>query len=164
MPEVPIGTIIAWVLKVDKSSNGNISDLPDGWMCCDGGVIPSKSMWAGKRVPDLNGERRFLRGGDDKDMLKLEDDQLLEHTHNIADSGHHHGYTDTHYTTILGPAALSLPDYLNAHKVKQIVPQPTTQQTASAHSGITGGGINSGHHGNENRPKNMAIIWIIRVW
>ena len=106
MPEVPIGTIIAWVLKVDKGSDGNISDLPDGWMRCDGDVIPSKSIWAGQRVPDLNGERRFLRGGDDKDMLKMENDQVLQHTHDVVDPGHVHTSTDTHYTFTYNPSGV----------------------------------------------------------
>ena len=33
LPEVPIGTILAWVLKVNReATGGDTVDLPDGWM------------------------------------------------------------------------------------------------------------------------------------
>ena len=53
LQEVPIGTILAWVLKVDKDDTGdNTVDLPDGWLRCDGSTIPhhNGSIWAGQRV------------------------------------------------------------------------------------------------------------------
>ena len=35
LPEVPIGTILAWVLKVNREATGRDTvDLPDGWMRC----------------------------------------------------------------------------------------------------------------------------------
>ena len=92
LPEVPVGTIISWVLRVDKS--GSMAELPDGWMRCDGSTVPSGSIWAGKKVPDLNGERRFLRGGPDEDLLTLEDDQVQDHHHIVVDPGHSHPFTD----------------------------------------------------------------------
>ena len=95
LPEVPVGTIISWVLRVDKS--GATVDLPDGWMRCDGSTVPSGSIWAGKKVPDLNGERRFLRGGPDEDLLTLEDDQVQDHHHIVVDPGHSHPFTDHAY-------------------------------------------------------------------
>lgn len=39
-------------------------------------VIPAPSVWEGGLTPDLNGQRRFLRGGSDEEALTLEDDQL----------------------------------------------------------------------------------------
>ena len=57
------------------------------------------SVWAGQRVPDLNGERRFLRGGSDQDVLSLEEDQMEDHGHTVDDPGHTHAYVD-HYTGI----------------------------------------------------------------
>ena len=109
LPEVPIGTILAWVLKVDREdTGGDTVDLPDGWMrCikivigffshqehirCDGSTIPhhNGSVWAGQRVPDLKGERRFLRGGADQDVLSLEEDQMEDHGHTVSDPGHVH--------------------------------------------------------------------------
>ena len=92
----PVGTITAWIMNVKDGDGGTIADLPDGWVRCDGTLIPfgSGSIWDGKRTPDLNGERRFLRGGPDGDMLKLEEDQLQDHKHKITDPGHKHPYVD----------------------------------------------------------------------
>ena len=95
-PEVPVGTILSWVLRVDNDG-GDIVDLPDGWMRCDGSVIPHGSIWTGKNVPNLNGERRFLRGGPDEDLLTLEDDQVQDHHHIVVDPGHSHPFTDHAY-------------------------------------------------------------------
>ena len=77
---------------------GDTVDLPDGWMRCDGSTIPhhNGSVWAGQRVPDLNGERRFLRGGADQDVLSLEEDQMEDHGHTVSDPGHTHGYVDNY--------------------------------------------------------------------
>ena len=90
--EAPLGTITAWVTK--PSSGGMEASLPDGWQKCDGSLISAPSLWEGKVTPNLNGERRFLRGGSDADMLKLEEDQLQEHTHKVNDPGHNHQFTD----------------------------------------------------------------------
>ena len=57
-------------------------------MRCDGGLIPPPSVWAGQRTPDLNNERRFLRGGRDETVLTMEEDALQNHTHTVVDPGH----------------------------------------------------------------------------
>ena len=67
----PIGTIIAWTMKVDAAGNST-GDIPAGWQRCDGSVILEPSIWAGERTPDLNNERRFLRGGSDDTVLFCE--------------------------------------------------------------------------------------------
>ena len=36
--------------------------------------IPEPSMWAGSHTPDLNREKRFLRGGIYEDQLTMETD------------------------------------------------------------------------------------------
>ena len=78
------------------NNGGEFADLPPGWMRCDGSVIGHGSIWEGKRVPNLNGEKRFLRGGLDKDVLKLEEDQLQDHEHVFNDPGHSHIYDDAY--------------------------------------------------------------------
>ena len=90
-PLFPIGTILAWVSKLDKK--GKTADLPPGWVRCNGQPISNAdSIWANLRVPDLNGERRFLRGGPDSSVLNLEEDQLQNHEHTFYDPGHSHVY------------------------------------------------------------------------
>ena len=91
--EAPLGSITAWVTR-PSSVGGTEASLPSGWQKCDGSLIPAPSIWEGKVTPNLNGERRFLRGGSDSDMLKLEEDQVEEHTHKLTDPGHKHPFTD----------------------------------------------------------------------
>ena len=42
----------------------------------DGSVIAQPSIWAGRHTPDLNGKRKFLRGGQDATALDMEDDMI----------------------------------------------------------------------------------------
>ena len=37
---------------------------------------------------------RFLRGAPDDSVLTLEEDQLMDHEHNVIDPGHSHSYDD----------------------------------------------------------------------
>ena len=67
----PIGTISAWTMKVTVEGV-EVEDLPAGWQRCDGSTILEPSIWAGERTPDLNNERRFLRGGSDDTVLFCE--------------------------------------------------------------------------------------------
>ena len=161
LPEVPVGTILSWVLRVDNSSGGEIADLPEGWMRCDGSVIPPGSIWTGKQVPNLNGERRFLRGGSDAEILTLEEDQIMEHEHNLDDPGHAHPYVDRYLddsadSQYFGHKEVAHPYYPGvSHAVA----------TSATTTGASVAGVSSQYrHGGENRPKNMGIIWIIRVW
>ena len=90
--EAPLGTITAWVTR--PSADGEVASLPAGWQRCDGTTIAAPSIWEDKTTPNLNGERRFLRGGSDEDMLRLEEDQLQQHRHKLVDPGHSHGFVD----------------------------------------------------------------------
>jgi hypothetical protein len=55
---LPIGSIIAW-----HKNFPNTPPLPDGWMECNGQVVTDpESPYYGQTLPNLNGERRFLRG------------------------------------------------------------------------------------------------------
>ena len=66
---LPVGTILAWTMKVEV--NGPYSkEIPEGWLRCDGSIIPAPSVWAGQKTPDLNNDKRFLRGGTQKLFLK----------------------------------------------------------------------------------------------
>ena len=161
LPNVPIGTITAWVRKLDNTTFVENVDLPDGWMFCNGATIPNGSIWAGRKVPDLNGERRFLRGGSEAEMLTLEDDQIIEHSHILEDSPHSHSYEDIYYDDAHhGYGPLFYNPFNDNYDTEHY---PETTEPAS--TGITITGVSSDYnHGEENRPKNMGVIWIIRVW
>ena len=54
-----------------------VEDPPAGWQRCDGSTILEPSIWAGERTPDLNNERRFLRGGSDTSVLSRKQNNMI---------------------------------------------------------------------------------------
>ena len=79
----PIGSIIAWVPRID--SKGQVATIPDCWVKCDGSkIMNGKSKWHKLKTPNLNKEGRFLRGGKPSDSLKFQEDAMQEHTHELA--------------------------------------------------------------------------------
>ena len=152
----PIGTISAWVTKPTKETREEeVVNLPEGWVRCNGDTIPEPSMWAGQLTPNLNGEKRFLRGAPDSEMLKMEEDQMQDHKHKVSDPGHSHSYVDhwNHGSWSQGDPG--------DHRLDQ----PQDKTTGSKHTGITVQGVSSGFRsGSETRPKNMNVIFIMRVW
>ena len=88
----PIGTIVAWTPKPNQDTLNPV-DLPDGWVLCDGSVI-TYGIWSGQSTPDLNGRKRFLRGGSYEDVLMEENqgtryqDMFFLPSHTDG-SGHH---------------------------------------------------------------------------
>jgi len=155
--EAPVGSITAWVSK--PSPDGVETALPEGWLKCDGSPIPAPSMWEGKVTPNLNGERRFLRGGSDADMLTVEEDQLQEHMHEVTDPGHNHPYVDK-YTENMPPTNNKGPEDGNGN-----FGHPHNSETSKEYSGISVAGVESIYRsGDETRPKNMNVIYIIKVW
>ena len=161
----PIGTISAWVTKPTKETREDeMVSLPDGWVRCDGATIPEPSVWAGQLTPNLNGEKRFLRGAPDSEMLKMEEDQMQDHKHTVSDPGHTHNYVDkypqqnTNDQGFYGPSASSF------DRKEDRWDKSHTSRTASKHTGMTVQGVSSGRHGSETRPRNMNVIYIMRVW
>ena len=135
---LPIGTIVAWHRDLVEEAP---PDLPEGWMRCDGQLVEDlESPFEGRLLPDLNGEGRFLRGSDHSG--DVQSDSFKSHSHvsgaiyNVTDYAY--GYT-TFSGYYDGPA----------------VSNPYTQSKHSPYTGSVGG--------DETRPKNMSVIWIIRV-
>jgi len=161
LPDVPIGTILSWVSKTHDADE--TVELPDGWIRCDGGTIPQPSIWAGKYAPDLISEKRFLRGGPDSDQLKYEEDQLQDHQHEVSDPGHGHGYVDTwtdcsvHNDDELGPNGKDHENESFSIRHDKI--------TENVKAGVSVKGVSSSYRrGEETRPKNMNVIFIMRVY
>ena len=93
----PLGTIIPWVNKPTPDTL-HTEEIPDGWVLCNGTTI-AEGVWKGDKTPNLNGEGRFLRGGDPHEVLNLEEHMVQDHTHiddghTHTNSGHEHGYTE----------------------------------------------------------------------
>merc|ERR1711971_894123 len=155
----PIGTISAWVTKPSKKTKENeMVSLPDGWVRCDGSTIPEPSVWAGQLTPNLNGEKRFLRGASDSEVLTLEEDQMQDHKHELNDPGHSHVYDDLYTDNRDGPNT-------GPKDGEGIFGLSHTRTSEKSTSGITVQGVSSGFRsGTETRPKNMNVIYIMRVW
>ena len=141
---------------------------------CDGDTIPEPSIWAGKLTPDLNGEKRFLRGNTDGNVLNLEEDQMQDHKHIFTDPGHGHPFVDKYMgdgpdNTHLGPTKEDYKGYRwdASHNVR-------TSNTATGAKvkcfAITKvdfclntqvENVSGGRIGSETRPRNMNVIFIM---
>ena len=172
----PVGTISAWV---PRPPGGEAVELPEGWVRCDGATIPHPSIWAGRNTPDLNGEKRFLRGGADGEVLGLQEDQLQDHEHEVsdpghehglADPGHSHGYVDKYEGTPSdghgGPEGIDNRDERFDKSHNSISSPATTGLSVdSTTTGLHVQGVSSSSRkGSETRPKNMSVIYIMKVW
>ena len=72
MSDIPVGTILPWVPEAVQTSGSTVYGqnpdiLPDGWVHCDGKVIPEPSPWHGSTTPNLNEEACFLSPPKNKD-------------------------------------------------------------------------------------------------
>jgi len=155
----PIGTISAWVTKPSKGTREDeMVSLPDGWVRCDGSTIPEPSIWAGQLTPNLNGEKRFLRGASDSEVLTMEEDQMQDHKHELNDPGHSHVYDDRYTDNRDGP-------HTGPEDGEGIFGLSHIRTSEKSTTGITVQGVSSGYRsGTETRPKNMNVIYIMRVW
>jgi len=180
----PLGTISSWVSK--PSEDASPEPIPDGWVLCDGSLI-EKGIWAGGRTPDLN-SGHFLRGGDLHHQLKMEQDQIQDHLHydpghshtassSSSAGSHHHTHEDyymdgptlnTHTTgTTHGYCqAIATCDFAKYHYKNTgdgSVSVSTSTEVNSHKTGITGV-TSSFRRGQETRPKNMKVSWIMKCW
>ena len=155
--------------------------LPPGWQYCNGSDI-TEGPWTGGKTPDLNGPGLFLRGGDEDSVLDTEEGQLQDHQH--VDSGHSHSCTasstaEPHYhESWKGPTSSSsntnagtyhsstnenIGDYISTLPTTVLV--NTTCDLGSEVSSNIGGVDSTGaNSGEETRPANMRVIYIIRVY
>ena len=158
----PLGTITAWVPRTNTSSD--MTELPASWLPCEGRII-NKGPWVGGYTPDLNNNGYFLRGASQDKTLEMEEDQILEHLHKDpghthANTPHTHDYQDA-YATGSGTSIPRGTGMTNAYHDKT-----SNEATISISSATTNlGGVAAGYRtGDETRPRNMKVMWIIRVW
>ena len=129
---------------------------------CDGSVIPAPSPWKGQRTPNINGEERFLRGGLDGVQLHTEEDSLQAHTHGVSDSGHSHGYDDKYpnfYDGIHGYWGSTSADKKSNRFDKS---HSSTTNTATSNIKVTD--VSGARTSGETRPKNIRVVYIMKVF
>jgi len=134
--------IVAW--------GGSVA--PIGWLECNGqstAAYPNLSKIVGAAVPDLRGE--FIRGWDHgrgvdggRGLGSYQADEFRSHSHSINDPGHRHGIPTNNSGDGSGDQS---PDGTGV-----------SRYTSYAATGIT---INASG-GNETRPRNIALMYIIK--
>ena len=119
------------------------------------------SPWEGDFTPNINGEERFLRGGNDDVQLFTEEDSLQAHTHEVLDAGHKHSYTDRYpefnlgfLTTSVVPAFTLLWDPAKIH----------WKETTTVKSNIEVKETRGARTSHETRPKNIRVVYIMKVF
>ena len=142
-------------------------------------------IWTGLNTPNLNGDGRFLRGGQPQDILMFQDDTIQDHDHSLLDSGHAH--TDAGHTHSDSGHAHNYDDIeeiwhnqmnykYNEHggfeemvtksfqtKKGQANIQSSSANIQSATTNIQVQKVQNARKSEETRPKNAIIQWIIRV-
>ena len=142
--EVPIGTIAAW----HKNMTG-VPALPAGWVECDGSAVSDPaSVLNGQNTPNLNGQRRFLRGNPTSGGMQ--DDAFQGHRH------FRNSFGAKEQALYYGSG--SAPGNLNYF----------TSGFSDWYDNNGGGDPINGIHGTirvdtETRPTNMYVVWIIRI-
>lgn len=144
----PVGTVIG----LHKSMTG-VPTLIGTWVECNGQTISdSGSPLDGEILDDLNGDSRFLRGSSTSGTLQ--NDEIISHKHD--DSGHNHQY--------YGSAAAGSDWGIKNDRIAS----PTSNYIMNGSADLgdptdSGTGAGTPAHGNETRPINMSIVWIIRI-
>ena len=170
---VPVGAIIAW----HKNLLATALTLPSQFVECNGQKLNDvQSPFNGQWMPDLNNQRRFLRG--DTISGTPEDASVGSHTHTATIAAHQHNLyyaTDASGNVIPDGESKIVGTTNTANMVltSPAVPTPalagrTASATATSNRNIVTDSatpaisvaINSV---DENRPKNMGVVWIMRV-
>ena len=135
---LPVGSIVAWQNHVTGTP-----ELPEGWALCDGSAITDpESPMVGQSTPNINGTRRFLRGGTSSGVAEGHSFQNHSHHRNQAGAGEHVLHNS-------GPAELSW--------VSNIL--TGLKGSTQSYTGYA----TSGSYGGETRPVNISVLWIMKV-
>ena len=163
---VPLGTILAWVPRVGKADASHT--IPMGWLPCNGTRIP-KGPWKNQLTPDLNTAERFLRGGSEDDALKTQEDKIKQHNHGCtatsSSSPHTHNYQQAYRKDDDG-------DICGTYLKKCSDPDTLAYQKNASDSStvpvnthcVVGDVPSSAGAGEETRPVNMKVVFIVKCW
>lgn len=151
----PVGSVIAWYPNLNDMKD--LAELPDGgsWVRCDGQRLEKEayknSPFYRRKLPNLNRERRFLRGGLKSDAREAA--AMTTHTHTVNENEHSHSVG-------VGRGG--------GNNKNEMAQHGTHFYGMSTHAGTSGAKTNltlstAGTEKTDNRPINMSVVWIIRV-
>ena len=94
--------------------------------------------------------------------MNFQEDSLQDHYHFLTDNGHTHSYTDHYYNKASGdgydgPYGYQTDDYIDAFV------WPYSSPSLSAKTGISVNGATGAKIDTETRPKNMIVVFIMKV-
>ncbi len=155
---VPTGMIIMWY--------GDASNIPTGWVICDGGIYQRSDDVANIMTPDLSG-RFVIAAGDngDKnypaasiggaDSVALIADELPIHNHNVRENGHSHLYQYAWASFGDGDDATDM-QYIDGYT--RYDEQYTELGYVPIEEDFVGGG-----KAHENRPIFYSLVYIMKL-
>lgn len=144
---LPIGSIIAW----HKNLTG-CPALPAGWVECNGGTLDNPdSPFDGQPIPNLNGDKRFLRGGSESGILQTDAMQEMKGGLSIVNGAPRMGTNDV--------AGFTNPFYgegTSGYRVQ-------IDNISGSYARVFFDNSRSVRTDIETRPINMSVVWIMRV-
>jgi len=144
---LPIGSVVG----LHKDIVTPAISVPNGWVGCDGQVLNDvDSLLHGLAMPDLNGDKRFIRGGADSGVEQ--DDKVKNHAHNVALGSHRHSTPVRSVTGGSHAFVGSTGDNVGATCYSAY----TNLGTKASGNPTAGGNV-------ESRPINMSLYFIIKV-
>jgi len=179
-----VGSILPWIPSPSPGDNSSLSaTIPSGWQRCDGSLI-LEGPFTGLTTPNLNGERYFLRGGNDSSVTLMETDMVQDHVHDVDDPGHSHSTgSNGGKSTHLPVAMYNKKSVENTNERydsgcfetqgsdctewRYTTATDHSHTVYSASSQVNVGFVtptNLTRKGWETRPKNMAVIYILRIF
>ncbi|MCC6362152.1 MAG: hypothetical protein IT165_01430 [Bryobacterales bacterium] len=159
--EVPIGGIVPY--------SGDPVSLPENWKLCNNDLVNDpRSPFNGKRVPDLRA--MFIRGVDASTALGASGGR-----DSYPDHSHWFGGTDNHVWIPLASINGYAPAYNPVtraeafdNNLRNLTAPDNAPAGAESHGHINGvasiGGYTVGAGGFDNRPRFVALHYIIRIW
>ena len=120
-------------------------------------ILSNVKFWVSALALDFIMVFRFLRGGSEAQVLLFQEDSLQNHNHFLTDPGHGHEYTDIHST---------YGDLKAGHHSGDPVSDRDTSYNSNSKNGQTGiliEGVKDARTDSETRPKNMHVLFIMKV-
>ena len=100
-----------------------------------------------------------MRGGPDSAMLDKQEDSVQDHTHGVHDPGHDHAYVDN---GIYHGGQWATASYLS--KIGDIFDSTHWTRSNNSATNIVIKNVVGARTDSETRPKNLAVVFIMKVF